>query len=85
VCLDGKVILYRNGNKSSEVNTFAYRQLLAEDTKEVIATLHEQAGLLRREMSEIDSALASLRVEEKKSSDHRKEIESQVLSPSLLH
>jgi DnaJ-domain-containing protein 1 len=69
------------------MNKNPYRQLLAEDTREVIANMSEQVELLRREMVEVDSALASLGMEEKRSNDHRKEIESQVLwssSPSRL-
>jgi hypothetical protein len=83
VAVDGNVILYRNGNKSSEMNKNPYRQLLAEDTREVIANMSEQVELLRREMVEVDSALASLGMEEKRSNDHRKEIESQVIWPLI--
>jgi chromosome segregation ATPase len=78
VAVDGRTILYRNGNKSSEVNRFPYRQLLAEDTQEVIQNLSQQMQVLRQEIHETENELGGLRLEEKKLNDNRKQIESQV-------
>ena len=76
--VDGRTILYRNGNKSSEMNRFPYRQLLAEDTQEVIQNLYQQMQALRQENLETERELDELRLEEKKLNDNRKQIESQV-------
>lgn len=76
--VDGKTILYRNGNKSSEMNRFPYRQLLAEDTQEVIQNIYQQMQVLRQEIIETERELGELQLEEKKLNDNRKQIESQV-------
>lgn len=78
VTIDGKQILYKNGNKSSEMNKFPYRQLLAEDTREVLSNLNHQHQALSQEMSEIDQELSTLRSTEMTLNESRKRIESQV-------
>jgi prefoldin subunit 5 len=60
------------------MNRFPYRQLLAEDTQEVIQNLSQQMQVLRQEMTETDTELTGLRLEERKLNEARKQIESQV-------
>lgn len=78
VTVDGKQILYKNGNKSSEMNKYPYKQLLAEDTREVVSNLSQQMQVLTQEITEIDDEISTLRSNDKSLNDNRKRIESQV-------
>jgi hypothetical protein len=76
--LDGRQILYRNGNKSSEINKFPPRQLLASDTKDIVANLTQQSTQLRIEFEELDNDVKQLQFTERNLQGRRKQIEGQV-------
>lgn len=87
VTLDGRQILYRNGNKSSEINKFPPRQLLASDTTDIVTNLTNDLSQLKREFEDLDRIVIEMKGNERNYQAKRKTVETQVciLQPHSLY
>jgi septal ring factor EnvC (AmiA/AmiB activator) len=79
VTVAGTTITYRNGNKSSEMNKFPYKQLLAADTSEIIANLKSEIDLSMREIEEATRTEEGLRRDREQADKAFRALESQVV------
>jgi len=78
VTFDGRVISYRNGNKSSEQNRFPYRQLLAADTTEAIAHFENEISVARQDVAATEHEIAGLLSEKRECDKCHREVENKI-------
>lgn len=78
VTVAGTTITYRNGNKSSEMNKFPYKQLLASDTSEIIASLRAEIDLSMRDIEEATRSVTQLNQEKAEADNVVRGFEHQV-------
>ena len=77
--MDGRTILYKQGNKSSEHSNFQYKKLLAADTSEIIANLHQNISRDEADMETLNVESQQVSATVKQLEQQRKGIESNVL------